>query len=47
MNIFLPINLNMCFGTAHGDHSFEYPLHMFWLKNKKIIFNYTPLSRGS
>ena len=50
MNIFLPINLNMCFGCSkeqsHGDDSFEYPLHMFWLKNKKIIFNYTPLSRG-
>ena len=48
MNIFLPINLNMCFGCSkepsHGDDSFEYPLHMFWLKNKKFIFNYTPLS---
>ena len=44
MNIFLPINLNMCFGCSkepsHGDGSFEYPQHMFnlWLKNKKINF---------
>ena len=35
--IFLPINLNMCFGCSkelsHG--SFEYTQHMFWLRNKK------------
>ena len=29
INIFLPIILIICF---------EYPQHMFWLKNKKIIF---------
>ena len=23
---------------AHGVGSFEYPQHMFWLRNKKIIF---------
>ena len=23
---------------------FEYPQHMFWLRNKKIIFSYTLLS---
>ena len=27
---FLSISLNMCF-----DGSFEYPEHMFWLRNKK------------
>ena len=29
----------MCFGCSkepsHGDSSFEYPQHMFWLRNKK------------
>ena len=29
----------MCFGCSkkpsHGDGSFEYPQHMFWLRNKK------------
>ena len=37
VNIFLPI----CFGCSkeksHGDGSFEYPQHMFSLRNKKII----------
>ena len=40
--IFLPINLNMCFGCSkepsHRDGSFEYPQHMFWLRNKKNNF---------
>ena len=40
--IFLPINLNMCFGcskeSSQWDGSFEYPQHMFWLRNKKIDF---------
>ena len=35
--IFIPINLNMCF---------EYPKHTFWIRNKKIIFQYTLLSGG-
>ena len=35
-NIFLPINLNMCFGCAQ---------HMFWMRNK-IVFQYTILSGG-
>ena len=38
----------MCFGCSkepsHG--SFEYPQHMFWFRNKKIIFSYTLLSGG-
>ena len=33
---------NICFGCSkemsHGDSSFEYPQHMFWLRNKKKIF---------
>ena len=32
----------MCFGCSkepsHRDGSFEYPQHMFWLRNKKINF---------
>ena len=42
VNIFLPISLNMCFGCSkeqsHRDGYFEYPQHMFWLRNKKINF---------
>ena len=38
--IFLTISLNMRFGCSkepsHIDGSFEYPQHMFWLRNKKI-----------
>ena len=48
--IFLSISLNMCFGCSNEpsrrDGSFEYPQHMFCLKNKKIIFNYAFLSGG-
>ena len=40
--IFLPINLNMCFGcskeSSHGDSSFEYSQHMFWMRNKENSF---------
>ena len=40
--IFLPISLNICFGCSkelsHLDGSFEYPQHMFWLRDKKNIF---------
>ena len=43
INIFLPINLNVCFGCSkepsHCDSSFEYPQHMFWLRNKKVKFS--------
>ena len=39
--IFLSISCNMCFGCSkeqsHRDGSFEYPQHMFWLRNKKNI----------
>ena len=41
-NIFLHVSFNICFGFSkeqpHCDGSFEYPQHMFWLRNKKIIF---------
>ena len=41
--IFLPINLNMCFGCSKElsdwDGSFEYPQHMFWMRNKENIFS--------
>ena len=47
--ILLTISLNMCFGCSkepsHRDGSFEYPQHMFWLRNKKIISSYALLSR--
>ena len=40
--IFLPISLNMCFGCSnepsHWDGSFEYPQHMFWMRNKENNF---------
>ena len=48
--IFLSISLNICFGRSkepsHRDGSFEYPQHMFWLRNKKIIFSFALLSGG-
>ena len=35
--IFLSINFNICFGCSkersHREGSFEYPQHMFWLRN--------------
>ena len=44
VNIFLSICFIICFGCSkepsHGDGSFEYPQHMFWLRNKKNIFFY-------
>ena len=40
--IFLLTNLNMCFGrskeSSHLDGSFEYPQHMFCLRNKENSF---------
>ena len=33
--IFLPINLNMCFGCSKEPSSFEYPQHMFLKRNKE------------
>ena len=31
---------------AQKNHLIEYQQHMFWLRNKKIIFSYTLLSGG-
>ena len=49
VNFFLPIRFNICFGCSkepsHYDGSFEYPQHMFWLRNKKIIFWYALLTK--
>ena len=40
----------MCFGyskePSHRDGSFEYPQHMFWLRNKKINFQLHTLIWG-
>ena len=37
---FICIDLNLCFGcskeSSHWDGSFEYPQHMFWMRNKEI-----------
>ena len=48
--IFLSISLNMCFGCSkepsHRDGSFEYPQHMFWLRNKKNNFQLRTLIWG-
>ena len=51
VNIPLPIVLSIWFGCSkepsHWDNSFEYPQHMFWLKNKKSIFlGYKLLTKG-
>ena len=49
VNIFLPINFNICFGCSkepsHWDGSFGYPQHMFWLKIRKLFFCYTLLTK--
>ena len=51
-NIFLSTSLNICCGCSkepsHQDTSFEYPQHIFWLRNKKINFygNHTILTKG-
>ena len=41
-NIFLPIHWNLSFGCSkepsHWDGSFEYPQHMFWMRNKVNSF---------
>ena len=48
--IFLSISLNMCFGCSKEpsdwDGSFEYPQHMFWLRNKKNNFQLRTLIWG-
>ena len=48
--IFLSTSLNMCFGyskkTSLWDGSFEYPQHLFWLRNKKNDFQLLTLIWG-
>ena len=48
--IFLSISLNLCYGCSkepsHKDGSFEYPQHMFWLRNKKNNFQLHTLILG-
>ena len=47
---FLPMSLNICFGCSkepsHRDGPFEYPQHMFWLRNKKNNFQVHTLIWG-
>ena len=42
VNIFLPILFSICCGCSkepsHLDGSFEYPQHMFWMRNKESYF---------
>ena len=49
--IFLSISLNTYFGCSkepsHRDGSFEYPQHMFWLRNKETNFQLGTLIWGS
>ena len=51
VNIFLLFRLNMCFvcskEPSQRDGSFEYPQHMFWLRNKKNNFQLRALIWGS
>ena len=50
-NIYLSISLNMCFGCSkepsHLDGSFEYPQHMFWMRNEKNNFHLCSPIRGA
>ena len=47
---FFSISLNMCFGCSkgpsHPGSSFEYPQHMFWLRNNKNNFQLHTLIWG-
>ena len=50
VNISLPSNLNISAGHSkehsHRDSSFEYPQHMFWLRNMKNNFQFFTLIWG-
>ena len=40
VNIFLPINFNICFGYSKNrliETFCEYPQHMFWLRIRKLF----------
>ena len=47
VNTILPISLNICFGCSkepsHWDVAFEYPQHMFWLRNKNFFVTHSLL----
>ena len=42
VNILLSVSLRKCFGCSkepsHLEGSFEYPQHMFWLRNLYVLF---------
>ena len=43
VNNFFSISYNIGFGfskKSHWDGAYEYPQHVFWMRNKKIIFWY-------
>ena len=42
VNIFLPINFNICCGCS--EEPSQYPQHMFWLRNKKNKFSLRTLN---
>ena len=48
VNNFLSSSFNICFGCSkelsHRDGSFEYPQHLFWLRNK---ISFTHSYRGA
>ena len=50
VNIFLPISFNSRFWClkelSPRDGSFEYPQHMFWMRNKHKKYIHTLLSGG-
>ena len=46
VNIFLPINSNMCFGFLKEPVLLSTEDHMFWLKNDKLMFKYAVLPGG-
>ena len=50
VNIFLSISMNMCYGcskgSSHREGSFEYPQHIFWLRNMKYNFQLHTLIWG-
>ena len=54
VNIFLSISFNICFNIclgsskepSHRDGSFVWSQHLFWLRNREIIFWYALLTKS-